>query len=134
MSERWDVIIAGAGSAGSVLAGLLSANPKVKILLIEAGPLDNSPMISMPKGMSKLLSDPRYTYFYPTEWSSNSAAGATEVLLRGRGLGGSSNVNGIVYHRAQPQDYADWAALGLSGWSWADMLPCFRGLEDNLFP
>src|ERR1700736_6082950 len=104
MSEQWDVIIAGAGSAGCVLAGRLSADPNLKVLLIETGPIDSSPLIRLPKGMSKLLADPRHTYFYPTEWNSNRKP---EVLLRGRGLGGTSNVNGIVYHRGQPQDYDD---------------------------
>ena len=134
MVSQWDVIIAGAGSAGCVLAGRLSADSTLKVLLIEAGPIDSSPLIRLPKGMTKLLSDPRHAYFYPTEWSSNRPDSKPEVLLRGRGLGGSSNVNGIVYHRGQPQDYEDWTALGLKGWSWADMLPCFRGLEDNALP
>lgn len=131
-SESWDVIIAGGGSAGCVLAGRLSEDPKLKILLIEAGPIDSSPLIRLPKGIGKLWSDPRHVYFYPTDWNSDNPRGKTESLLRGRGLGGTSNVNGILFLRGQPQDYDDWAELGLRGWSWRDMLPCFRGLEDNL--
>jgi choline dehydrogenase len=132
VTESWDVLIAGAGSAGCVLAGRLSADPDVRVLLIEAGPNDSSPLIRLPKGMAKLLSDPRHAYFYSTEWNRNAPDRNPEVLLRGRGLGGTGNVNGIVYHRGQPQDYDEWAALGLRGWSWADMLPSFRGIEDNL--
>jgi choline dehydrogenase len=132
VTEQWDVLIAGAGSAGCVLAGRLSADPNLKVLLIEAGPNDSSPLIRMPKGIAKLLADPRHAYFYTTEWNKDMQGRAAEVLLRGRGLGGTSNVNGIVYHRGQPQDYDEWAALGLRSWSWADMLPSFRGLEDNV--
>ena len=132
MSERWDVIIAGGGSAGCVLAGRLSTDPKLNVLLIEAGPIDCSPLIRLPKGFAKLMSDPRHAYFYRTNWSGNKPCGNTEIILRGRGLGGSSSINGMVYHRGQPLDYDEWAALGLQGWSWRHMLPCFRGLEDNL--
>ena len=114
------------------MAGRLSADPKLRVLLIEAGPIDDNPLIRLPKGMAKLLSDPRYAYFYQTEWNRDTPGLKTETLLRGRGLGGTGNVNGIVYHRGQPQDYDEWAALGLHGWSWADMLPSFRGIEDNL--
>jgi choline dehydrogenase len=134
MSEPWDVIIAGGGSSGCALAGRLSADPTLKVLLLEAGPTDNSPLIRMPKGMAKLLADPQRTYFYSSEWKADPADDKTEVMFRGRGLGGSSNVNGMVYHRAQPQDFDDLTDLGLRGWGWADMLPCLRGMEDNPLP
>src|SRR6185295_18101087 len=132
MSPTWDVIIAGAGSAGCVLAGRLSADPRLRVLLIEAGPLDSSPLIRLPKGLVKLLSDPKHTWFYATEPDPDADVPRSEILLRGKGLGGTSNVNGIVYHRGQPQDYDDWGALGLPGWSWADMLPSFRAIEHNV--
>jgi choline dehydrogenase len=132
MSQSWDVIIAGAGSAGCVLAGQLSADPRLRVLLIEAGPPDSSPLIRLPKGLVKLLSDPKHTWFYATEPDHDAGMPRSEILLRGKGIGGTSNVNGIVYHRGQPQDYDDWAATGLRGWSWADMLPCFRAIEHNV--
>jgi choline dehydrogenase-like flavoprotein len=129
--ESWDVIIAGGGSSGCVLAGRLSEDPSVRVLLIEAGPGDDSPLIRLPKGLAKLLADPRHAYFYGTERHAERPDLKPEILLRGRGLGGTSNVNGIVYHRGQPQDYDEWAALGLHEWSWQQMLPCFRAIEDN---
>jgi choline dehydrogenase-like flavoprotein len=132
--DRWDIIVVGAGSAGSTLAGRLATTTKLRVLLIEAGPTDNNPLIRLPKGMVKLLSSTKRTYFYPTEWHSNRQAIGPEVLLRGRGLGGSSTVNGLVYHRGQPEDYEAWSASGLCGWSWPDMLQCFRQIEDNPLP
>jgi choline dehydrogenase-like flavoprotein len=134
MPERWDVIIAGGGSAGCTLASRLSADPRLNVLLIEAGMMDDDPLIHMPKGMSRLLSDPRHTYFYSTEWQTNAPVPKPEILLRGRGLGGSGNVNGIVYHRGQIEDYDEWAALGLPAWGWKEMLPCFLSIEDNVMP
>jgi choline dehydrogenase len=131
VQSDWDVIIAGGGSAGCVLAGRLSADPRLRVLLIEAGPNDDSVLIRVPKGLAKLLADPRNAYFYSTERHADRRELKPEILLRGRGLGGTSNVNGIVYHRGQQEDYDEWAALGLQDWSWQHMLPCFRGIEDN---
>jgi choline dehydrogenase len=96
-----DVIIVGGGTAGCVLAARLSEDPRVQVVLIEAGPTDRHPLIHLPKGMATLLSNPRYTYFYPT--TPENPGGKVEVLLRGRMLGGSSGINGMVYHRGQPQ-------------------------------
>ena len=132
--EEWDVVIAGAGSSGCALAGRLSEDPKLRVLLVEAGPWDNSPFIKLPKGLTKLRAIPQRVYHYAAERRVGGDSLQPETLLRGRGLGGSSTLNGMVYHRGQPQDYDDWEALGLPGWGWADVLPCFLGIEDNHLP
>jgi choline dehydrogenase len=128
---EYDYIVVGAGSAGSVVAGRLAADPSVNVLVIEAGPGDRSPLIRMPKGTVKLMADPRHAYFYATEWEGG---GKPEVVLRGRGLGGSGSINGMVYHRSQPQDHEDLTALGLDGWGWEEIVECYRGLEDSPLP
>lgn len=134
MANSWDIIIVGAGSSGSVLAGRLSEDPSLSVLLLEAGPWDSNPLIRLPKGLAKIVSDPNHTYFYSAQRQGAAANAPPETILRGRGLGGSSSVNGMVYHRGQPEDYDDWEALGLPGWSWKDVLPCFMGMEDNPLP
>ena len=127
-----DIVIVGGGTAGSVLAGRLSEDPALKVLLIEAGPDDRHPLIRVPKGMARLLSDPEHTYYYPTTPGRDDIK--PEVMLRGRMLGGSSGVNGMVYHRGQPADYDRWVELGLPGWGWADMQSCFTAIEDHVLP
>ena len=134
MTETWDVIIVGAGSSGSTVAGRLSEDPSLRVLLIEAGPPDDSPMIRLPKGLATLVSDPNRAYFYPAQRVGAAANGQPEIILRGKGLGGSSSVNGMVYHRGQPQDFDDWEELGLPGWGWKDILPVYMGMEDNPLP
>ena len=127
----FDYIIVGAGSAGCVLADRLSADGRHRVLLLEAGGQDSHPLIHMPKGMAKLFDDPRHILFFETE-----ADGITpsEVWIRGKTLGGSSSVNGMIYFRGHPEDYNDWERMGLAGWGWSDIGPAFRAIEDHEVP
>ncbi|AMK19934.1 glucose-methanol-choline oxidoreductase [Sphingobium sp. MI1205] len=130
MADAFDYIIVGAGSAGCVLANKLSAQPGCRVLLIEAGGEDRHPMIPIPIGIGKTLYDPSLCWYYPTEAEPGNA-GEPRMFMRGRVLGGSSSVNGMVYCRGQPEDYDGWRDLGCTGWGWADMAPVFRALEDH---
>src|SRR5947208_362038 len=129
--DDYDYIIVGAGSAGCVLARRLSADPRSRVLVIEAGGSDRSPLISMPKGMAKLVLDPTYAWHYPVEQARVAAAPATETWLRGKTLGGSSSINGMIYIRGQPEDYQEWERLGASGWNWPVMLRAFNAIETH---
>ena len=126
----FDSIIVGAGSAGCVLANRLSENPAHRVLLIEAGPEDKSPLIAMPKGFGKLLADPKHATYTPVLPHAGNGH-RQEVWARGKMLGGSSAINGMVYRRGHPADYNEWAAQGAAGWGWADIGRCFKAIEDH---
>ena len=128
--QSFDYVIVGAGSAGCVLAAKLSESGKHTVLLLEAGPDDRNPMIHVPKGFGKLLSDPNHVWYFPTEPEA-STDGKPQVWLRGKVLGGSSAVNGMVYMRGHPGDYDGWEQGGLQGWGWRTMEPYFRAMEDH---
>ena len=135
MSENaaYDYVIVGAGSAGCVLANRLSEDPKVSVLLLEAGPKDRNPMIHLPAGFASTLKDPKVNWLYETE-PEPGANNRAIVWPRGKVLGGSSSINGLLYVRGQTQDYDRWAQLGNKGWAWDDVEPYFRKSVDHAEP
>lgn len=130
-SSSYDYIIVGAGAAGCVVANRLSADPQVSVCLIEAGGDDKSPWVKIPAGIFGLYGNKKYDYTYqgvPQKHLNNRVI----TVNRGKGLGGSSSINSMVYIRGNKNDYDSWAALGCTGWSYEDVLPVFKDLERNL--
>ncbi|HET6308788.1 MAG TPA: choline dehydrogenase [Rhodopila sp.] len=125
---EFDYIIVGAGSAGCVLANRLTEDPNATVLLLEAGPKDRSMWIKIPAGFSKLLNDPAYNWNFETEPEPN-ANNRRIPIPRGRTLGGSSAINGMLYVRGNPLDYNTWAQFGNQGWGYDSVLPYFRKAE-----
>lgn len=130
MAKCFDYIVVGAGSAGCVLASRLSEDPSVQVLLLEAGPPDTSIWLHLPIGYGKTMWSKRYNWCLYTDPDPNMN-GRRIYWPRGKTLGGSSAINGLIYIRGQRQDYDHWAALGNSGWGYEDVLPYFVKSESN---
>src|SRR5260221_3297225 len=126
----FDYIVVGAGSAGCVLANRLTASGRYRVLLLEAGPADRNPWIHMPIGSAKLSSNARVNWLY--ESARNPDLTNRRIIQpRGKVLGGSSSINGLVYIRGQKEDFDLWRQLGNPGWSWDDVLPYFKKAESQ---
>ncbi len=130
-SEQCDYVIVGAGSAGCVLAERLSAGGKYRVVLLEAGGKDRNPWIHIPLGYGRTMFDKRVNWMFETE----PEPGLDKRKIkqpRGKVLGGSSSINGLLYVRGQPEDYDHWRDLGNPGWGFADVLPYFKKSEDQV--
>lgn len=135
MSKQWDYIIVGAGSAGCVMAERLSADGRSQVLVLEAGGENDSFWVTLPKGVAKLVKKPEHMWAYhvaqPRDPGANDK-GDGEVWIRGKGLGGSSSINGMIWSRGEPADYDAWEReAGATGWNGASMTAAFLELEDH---
>jgi choline dehydrogenase len=126
----FDYIVAGAGSAGCVMAARLSESGRYRVLLLEAGPDDRNFWIHLPAGYSKLFANPRLNWMFESE-PEPELEGRTMYQPRGKVLGGTSSINGMVYMRGNPADYDLWRQRGCVGWDWDSVLPFFRKAEDQ---
>jgi choline dehydrogenase len=129
-SIEFDYVIVGAGSAGCVLANRLSADPGLRVLLVEAGGSDDRFLIKMPLGFLRALFDPALSWGYTSE-PEPTLGGRSLWLPRGKVLGGSSSINGMFFMRGHSSDFDAWAAQGCAGWSYADVLPYFKRMEKS---
>ncbi|MCY4261200.1 MAG: GMC family oxidoreductase N-terminal domain-containing protein [Rhodobacteraceae bacterium] len=127
-SSTYDCVIVGGGSAGCVLANRLTANGRLRVLLLEAGGRDRNPWIHIPVGYFKTMHNPALDWCFRTE-PDPGLNGRSLDWPRGKVLGGSSSINGLLYVRGQPEDYDRWRQMGNTGWSWDNLLPLFRDAE-----
>ena len=130
-ADHYDFIIVGAGSAGCVLANRLSRDPSHKVLLLEAGGRDRNPLFRLPMLMGKLFHSGIYNWHYHTE-PEPYLNGRSLYWPRGKVLGGTSTINGMIYVRGNRHDYDRWSQLGLPGWSYDEVLPAFRRSENHI--
>ncbi|MBX3597717.1 MAG: GMC family oxidoreductase N-terminal domain-containing protein [Rhizobiaceae bacterium] len=130
---RYDYIVVGAGSAGCVLANRLSADPKNRVLVLEAGGLDNWIWFHIPVGYLFAIGNPRADWMFETQ-AQPGLNGRALPYPRGKVIGGSSAINAMIYMRGQAQDYDNWRQLGLEGWGWNDVLRYFLKHEDHISP
>ena len=128
--NTYDFIVTGAGSAGCAVAGRLSESGRYRVLLLEAGTKDTNPWIHIPLGYTKTYTDPRVNWMFDSE-PEKELNGRTLYQPRGKVLGGTSSINGMVYMRGTPTDYDGWRQKGCDGWAYDDVLPFFRKAEDQ---
>ncbi len=128
--HTFDYIVAGAGSAGCVVAARLSQSGRYRVLLLEAGDRDRYPWIHVPMGYGRLFSNPRVNWMYESE-PEPELEGRSMYQPRGKVLGGTSSINGMVYMRGNPLDYDGWRQRGCTGWDWDSVLPYFKKAEDQ---
>jgi len=127
--QEFDYVIVGAGAAGCVLAHRLSEDASVSVALLEAGGSDRHPFVDMPKGLAKLMADPQRTWMYRAEPEAGNAFQNEEFWARGRLMGGSSSINGMMYVRGQPADFDEIAAQSSDDWSWSHIGAAYKALE-----
>src|ERR1700741_3493124 len=130
LEGEFDYIVVGAGSAGCVMANRLSADPKSRGLVLEAGGRDNWIWFHIPVGYLFAIGNPRSDWMYRTE-EEPGLNGRSLAYPRGKVIGGSSAINAMISIRGQMADYDGWRTLGLPGWGWTDVLPAFKRLEDH---